>query len=187
MKGLFPHKKQAFGLVEVVIALLVIVCAGIPILKMVFQTRTETSSSVNYLRAMELADEIIEWANASKFQDVDQLEKYSGSIMNISDSKHEMIKVNTSKTNNENWKSSGLFEENLKYSDHYCNAYFYRDIKVEPVTSQYNNFGNNLLKKVTVKIKWSEGRMPSNINLDSDRNREIQLSVLVINDDNLLF
>ena len=187
MNRLFPYKKQAFGLIEVIIALLIIVCAGIPILKIVFQTQTETSSSVNYLRAMELADEVIEWANAAKFKDVDKLTNLSGSMVAVSGSNHEMIKINTSGASNENWKSSGFFEENLKYSDKYCSAFFYRDIKVEPVTSSSNNFENNLLKKVTVKIKWSEGRVPSNINSDSERNREIQLSVLVINDDNLLF
>ena len=187
MIRLFPYKKQAFGLVEVIIALLVIVCAGIPILKMVFQTQTETSSSVNYLRAMELADEVIEWANASKFKDVDKLAGLSGSMVDSSDSGHQMIKVNTAGASNENWKDSGFFDNNIKYSDKYCSAFYYRDIKVEPVTSSSNNFESNLLKKVTVTIKWSEGRMPSNINLDSERNRQIQLSVLVINDDNLLF
>lgn len=187
MNRLFPYKKQAFGLIEVIIALFIIVCAGIPILKMVFQTQTETSSSVNYLRAMELADEVIEWANAAKFKDVDKLTNLSGSMVVVDGSSHDMVKINTSGTNNENWKNSGFFEENLKYSDKYCSAFFYRDIKVEPVTSSSNNFESNLLKKVTVKIKWSEGRMPSNINADSERNREIQLSVLVINDDNLLF
>ena len=187
MNRLFPYKKKAFGLIEIIVALLIIVCAGIPIIKMVFQTQTETSSSVNYLRAMELADEVIEWANATKFKDLDKLTSLSGSMVEVSDSGHGMIKINTSGTSNENWKSSGFFEENLKYSDKYCSAFFYRDIKVEPVTSPNNTFESNLLKKVTVKIKWSEGRMPSNVNVDSERNREIQLSVLVINDDNLLF
>ena len=85
------------------------------------------------------------------------------------------------------WKDSGFFDNNIKYSDKYCSAFFYRDIKVEPVTSSNDSFESNLLKKVTVTIKWSEGRMPSNIHVDSERNRQIQLSVLVINDDNLLF
>ena len=185
MKILFPNKKKAFGLVEVIIALLVIVSAGIPILKMVFHTRTETSSSVNYLRAMELADEVIEWANASKFKDVDKLSELSGSITESSTNK--MKNINTAEISNENWKNSGFFSKNIKYPNKYSNAYYYRDIKVEPVTNSYNTFESNLLKKVTVKIKWSEGRVPSNLELDSERNREIQLSVLVINDDNLLF
>ena len=185
MRNLFPYKRKAFGLVEILIALSVVVFAAIPILKMVFRTRTETSSSVNYLRAMELADEVIEWANASKFKDLDKLTKLSGSL--IDSSGNEMKKINTGEVGNGNWKNSGFFTDNIKYSSNYSNAYYYRDIKVEPVTSQYNTFENNLLKKVTVKIKWCEGRIPSNIEQDSDRDREIQLSVLVTNDDNLLF
>ena len=187
MKGLFPYKKHAFGLVEIIVALLIIVAAGIPIMKIIFQSRTETSSSINYLRAMELADEVIEWANVAKFKDVDNLKNLSGSIVEYTGDKAEMIKINTSEVSYDNWKDPNLFNNNINHSDQYCNAFFYRDIKVEPVTSKYSSFENNLLKKVTVKVKWSEGFKPANLNVDSNRNKEIQLSVLVINDDNLLY
>ena len=187
MKRLFPYKKKALGLIEIIIALLLVVGAGIPILRMVFQSRTETSSSINYLRAMELADEAIEWANISNFKDLDKLKNLSGTITDYTGSEPDMIKINTSDTTKKKKKNADLFESNIAHSNQYSNAFFYRDIKVEPVSSKYNSFEKNLLKKVTVTIKWCEGYKPANVNIDSDRNREIQLSVLIINDDNLLY
>ena len=171
MKRLFPYNKRAFGLLEVIIAVLIIVGAGIPILRMVTGSRKETSSSLNYLRAMELANEAIEWASAAKFDEVDKLKNISGS--------------NTTKIERTNWKNSDIFEENLKYSEQYSTAFFYRKIEVEPIKGSY--FADNLIKKVTVTVLWSEGYKPSNINVEDDRSRQVQLSILIINDDNLLY
>jgi hypothetical protein len=187
MISLFPNKKRALGLTEIIIALAIVVAAGIPILRMVTKSRTETSSSVNYLRAMELADEAIEWASVSKFKDVDNLKSLSGTIIEVNGSNIEPVSINTSEVTNEHWKGSEIFEKDLKYSDQYSRAYFYREISVEPITSKNNDFEANLLKKVNVTVRWCEGYMPKNINLASDRNREIQLSILVINDDNLFY
>lgn len=182
MKTIF--RRKGLGLIEVVIALVIVVGAGIPILKMVIGSRTETSSSVNYLRAVELADEALEWASVSKFKDVDKLKNLSGSIIEDNGSTMTTAKINTKEAGYASWKNSEVFQSELSYSTQYTTAFFYREIEVEPVTGSY--FSDNLLKKVTVTVKWCEGYRPSNLNVPSDRNRQVQLSLLVINDDNLL-
>lgn len=176
--------RKALGLVEIIIAVVLVVGAGIPILKMVTGTRTETSSSVNYLRAVELADEVLEWANGAKFSEVDKLVNLSGSIIEDAGSNLVPTKINAVQVEYENWKNSGIFNENLRYSSQYTSAFFYREIEVKPVVSQI--VAANMLKRVTVTVKWSEGFKPANLNLPSNRNRQVQLSLLVINDENLL-
>ncbi len=180
--------KKALGLMEVVVALLIAVGAAIPILKMVTKSRNETTSSINYLRAMELADEALEWASVAKFSDLGSgspsgknLENNSGPII---DANLTPMKIDATQSGNDNWKDTNVFKDNLEYSSQYSNAFFYRDIKV----TKLDNFGGDILKKVTVTVKWSEGHRPSNINVDSDeREKKIELSLLVINDENLSF
>jgi hypothetical protein len=43
------------------------------------------------------------------------------------------------------------------------------------------------LKKVTVTVKWSEGHRPANLNIPDDRSRQVQLSVLILNDQQLSY
>ncbi len=185
MKKPFFKNKRAIGLIEIVIAVIIVVGAGIPILKMVTSSRTETSSSVNYLRAVELADEVLEWASASKFSEVDKLANLSGSIIDDSTSSLSTIKINSTNAENVLWSGSEIFSNDLKYSEQYTPAFFYREIEVEPVEGSY--FAENLIKRVTVTVMWSEGYKPSNLNIPSDRNRQVMLSMLVINDENLYY
>lgn len=186
MKNLIYFKRKAFGLLEVVIALGVAIGALLPILQMITASRTDTTSSISYLRAMELANEVIEWANVATFDEVDKLEGLSGTIIESNGGNIVPIKINAVESDNIKWKNSKIFEKNLQYSEQYSNAYFYRIIKVTPLKGNY--FQNDMLKKVSVTVKWCEGKKPRNLNLDSEeRNKQIQLSVLVINDDNLLY
>lgn len=57
-----------------------------------------------------------------------------------------------------------------------------REIEVEPIES--SSFAKNLIKKVTVLVKWNEGHTPSSLN-SFDRDRQIELSTLVFNDQSL--
>jgi hypothetical protein len=186
MKGSLLKNKKALGLMEIVIAISLVVMAGIPILKLVFGSRNETTSAINYLRAMELADETLEWASITKFSELDNLTSFSGSIVVDGGSGFTTEEVHTSPVEYENWKSSGLFVDKPKYSEDYINAFFYRIIDVEDVKS--DAIQKDMLKKVTVTIKWSEGKRPTNLSSDCpERNRQVQLSILVINDENLQF
>ncbi len=185
-KGIYNNKK-ALGLIEVVIAVVIVIGAGIPILKMVSSSRSETSSSANYLRAMELADEVLEWASVAKFKDLENaLNSENGTIIVEGGSGLTPEEIHTAPAENENWKNSGFFIEKQKYSDQYNKAFYFRTIEVEDVKSPV--IQSDMLKKVTVTVKWIEGRRPSNLNVDNgERNRQVKLSILVINDDNLLY
>ena len=179
------HKRKAIGLIEIVIAAILVVSAGVPILYMVTSSRTETSSSVNYLRAVELADEALEWASASKFSEVDKLANLSGTIIEDNSGSAHAVALNVAEAENQSWKTSEVFASSLNYSDQYATAYFYREILVEDVKGTY--FSDDLLKKVTVIVSWSEGYKPSNLNVASNRSRRVELATLVINDENLLY
>ena len=182
------HNKKAFSLAEIVIAVILVVAAGIPILKMVTTSRTETTSSVNYFRAMELANEAIEWANVTKFSELEKLEGLSESIVTDNGSSMVTKKVTAVEPEYKSWLESKQFNTDISYPNQYIHSYFYRIIEVKEIKGDNNNnIKNNLLKKVTVTVKWNEGTRPSNIDIDTNRTRQIQLSVLVINDDNLVY
>ena len=186
---IFKNKK-ALSLVEIIIALVIAVFAGIPILIMVSSSRKETATSINYLRAMELANEAIEWVNVTKFEDLDNLNNIlEESIVQETDSELVPGQIIATDTEYKRWKGSNLLSKNLQYSEQYVNAYFYRTIEVTNIKGDdINNVKDNLLKKVTVTVKWSEGKKITNLNDDSsDRRHKIQLSVLVINDENLTY
>ena len=186
---MFKNKK-ALSLIEVLIAFTIAVLCGIPILMMVSNSKKDTATSINYLRAMELANEAIEWVNVTKFEDLDNLSNIlDKSIVESYNSELIPVQIGTAEAENKNWKDSNLFERNLSYSQDYVNACFYRTIDVKDVMADdKNNVANNLLKKVTVTVKWSEGKTISDLNADSDdRRHKIQLSVLVINDENLKY
>ena len=180
------HNKKGFSLAEIVIAVVLAVMAGIPILKMVTTSRTETSSSINYLRAMELANEAIEWANVTKFNDLEKLQSLSESIVIDNGSSMDTRKVLSAEPEYKSWLESNQFNTDIGYSEQYIHSYFYRIIEVQDIKDN-GNIKDNLLKKVTVTVKWIEGKKPSNIDVDTDRTRQIQLSVLVINDENLSY
>ncbi len=180
------HNNKGFSLAEIVIAVVIAVMAGIPILKMVTTSRTETSSSINYFRAMELANEPIEWANVTKFSELENLQSLSESIVIDNGSSMDTRKVMTVEPEYKSWLESKQFNTDISYSDQYIHSYFYRIIEVQEI-KENANIKDNLLKKVTVTVKWIEGKKPSNIDVDSNRTRQIQLSVLVINDENLRY
>ncbi len=180
------NNKKALSLIEIIVALTIAVFAGIPILRMVSSSRTETTNSINYLRAMELANEAIEWVNVTNFKDLDNLGKIlQESIVEQKGSNLTPGQIATTEAEYEKWKGSKLFQKKINYSDQYVNAYFYRTIDVKEINN--STIKKNLLKKVTVTVKWSEGKKPSNLNVDSNRSKQIQLSVLVINDENLQY
>ena len=184
---IFKNKK-ALSLVEIIIAFAIVVCSGIPVLMMVSSSRKDTATSINYLRAMELANEAIEWVNVTKFEDLDNLNDLLDKSI-VESYKSDLIpgRIATCETEYDKWKKSDLLTQDLHYSEEYVKAYFYRTIEVKSIEADdQNNLRNNLLKKVTVTVKWNEGKEVSNIYEDlNERDHKVQLSVLVINDENL--
>lgn len=205
------NNKRALGLLEIVIAVAIVVATGFPILRMLTKSRTDTASSINYLRAVELADEALEWASAANLFDKDEngenspselnLIGLSGPIMEYDGSTIKPSKICTTKIEYNRWKNSQIFKTDLSYSPQYANAFFYRDIKIQSLNKNdrsgktdpsYSNlitFEKDMVKMVTVSVYWCEGFTPSNFNDISNESRakKIELSLLVINDENLNF
>lgn len=183
----YCHKAAGLGLVEVLIAVLVVSACAVPVVYMVTSARTDTTKAINYLRAMELANEVIEWASVAKFNKVNAayFSAFAGPLAEESGTNLNPVPIAVTEPENSVWSSDGLTANNLSYSEQYNNAFFYREIEIENVSDSY--IRPDLIKKVTVTVKWSEGRRPANINLPDDRTRQVQLSVLILNDENLSF
>lgn len=180
-------RAAGMGFVEVLIAVLVISGCAIPVIYMVTSSRTDTSKAINYLRAVELANEAIEWASVSKFDDVVEstFSALAGPITEVSTTGLKAIDVAVGPPENTVWSADGLAADKLTYSEQYNKAYFYRKIEIEDVSDSYVK--PDLLKKVVVTVLWSEGYTPANPNLPDDRSRQVQLSVLISNDQNLQY
>lgn len=173
---MFRGLRGGFGFVEIAVAAVVIGVCAIPILWLVSSSRVETSKAINYLRAMELANETIEWATIIPFQDKagNDLARlangYSESLFN-----NRLIRVG----NNPAWTQVPLAND-VAYSDQYDSAYFFREIRITDVPEMSLR---GFLKKITVTISWNEGKTPANPSATPpDRMRKITLSTLIFND-----
>ena len=179
-------RKSGLGFVEVLIAISIISACAIPIVYMVTSSRTDTSKAINYLRAMELANEAIDWAMVTPFERLDDgiFSGVGGTLVRDSSGNLEPEFVQVGVPSNpiwvNDWTDRGIMGDKIKYSEQYNKAFFWREIKIENVTGNY--FQPNLLKKVIVTVKWSEGKRPANVNIGDDRMRQVQLSVLLLND-----
>lgn len=180
-------RKAGIGLVEVLIAVLVVSACAVPVVYMVTSARTDTTKAINYLRAMELANEVIEWASVARYSKVDAayFSAFAGPLAEEEGADLKPVSIAVDDPTNTVWSSDGLTADSLAYSEQYNNAFFYREIEIENVSDSY--IRPDLLKKVTVTVKWSEGHRPANINLPDDRTRQVQLSVLILNDENLSY
>lgn len=180
-------RKSRIGLslVEVLIAVLVVAACAVPVVYMVTSARTDTSKAINYLRAMELANEAIEWASVARFSKVDSsvFSGLAGPITEADGSGLKPANIAVAAPANQVWSADDLTASALQYSEQYNNAFFFREIEIKDVSSPLVSPG--LLKKVTVTVKWSEGYRPANPNLPGDRSRQVQLAVLILNDENL--
>lgn len=184
MKSAKLKISQGIGLVEVLIAVLIVAVSSIPVIYMVTSSRTDTSKAINYLRAVELANEVIEWAQAVNFEDLDEskFSAFVGSLADDSSGQIMPVPVGVAPPENANW-SSGLAANSLMYSEQYGIAYFYREVEFEDIPAA-SNLNEGMLKKMTVRVKWNEATVPSSLH-SPDRGRQVELSVLLINDKNM--
>lgn len=185
------HRHAGFGFVEIIIAVSLVAACAVPVFYMVNTTRTDTTKAINYLRAMELANEVIEWASASVVETTDgslpplsvRLSALNTSLINDMAGGLVPVEVAVEAPENPEWRGFAL--DKLSYSEQYNNAFFYREVTVAPVDRSY--FESDLLQKVTVTVKWCEGRRPASLNVPGDRDRQIELSFLVLNEHHLAY
>lgn len=168
----------ALSMIEVVIAVFLASMCVVPIFYMVTSSRTDTSKAINYLRAVELANEVIDWISVAEWDSVENMDGgYLGSLVEGSAGSLSSVVIAAGTSENPQWKNSSIFVNSaeLKYSEQYNSAFFYRKIDVK-------NTIPNLLRKITVTVSWAESQKPSNIGLEGDRDRYVELSVLLLND-----
>jgi hypothetical protein len=168
------------GFVEIVVAIVVAAVAMIPIFYSVTSSRSGAAKAINYLRAIELANECIEWVAVIPFAELtpSKVSSLDGSLyVGTGGSPAGMVLAGPPA--HPKWRASGQFADSLTYGSQYDRAFFWRAVKVEDV----NTFGMNRLKRVSVDIEWNEGVAPANPNNRGDRMRKITLSTLVFNDE----
>ena len=166
-------------------AVLVVAASAVPVVYMVTSSRTDTSKAINYLRAVELANEVIEWAQGVK--NFDELESagfstYVGTLADDSTGSITPVSVGAAVPENSNWATGNFASNDFKYSEQYGNAFFFREVEFEDVIA--GHFNDGMMKKMTVRVKWNEGVPPSSL-YNSERDRQVELSVLLLNDANM--
>lgn len=176
--------QRGIGFVEVLIAVLIVAASAIPVLYMVTSSRTDTSRAINYLRAVELANEVIEWGQSMRYEDLNvaSFSSFVGSLADDSSGSLLPFPVGVAAPANPNW-SADLMAQNLMYSEQYGNAYFFRQVEFEDIPGSIN-LNDGMLKKMTVRVKWNEASVPGNI-INPERDRQVELSVLLLNDANM--
>ncbi|HEY9070059.1 MAG TPA: hypothetical protein VIV61_07355 [Candidatus Ozemobacteraceae bacterium] len=177
-----------FGFVEIIIATLIAAVCSIPIIMMVSNSRSDTSKAINYLRALELANEALEWASiATDTANLDMnLRSCGGSlIVDTGSGAPGAARVDAVDPLNGKWSADGLITKNIGYSEQYNTAFFLRNISVVPVTT---GIGAGHLSEVTVEVKWNEGKAPANpIDPSGDRMRRITLKTLIVHDNQIAY
>lgn len=176
-------KKNIHGLTfaEIMVAVLIVFVVAMPIVYVTTSSRKDTSRAIFYLRAVELANETLEWATIIDYEDLtdETLQGYTGSITDSSSNGTKCVSLQiNSKPKNKQWENNLLTKE-LKYPDQYAGQYYYRHAKVEELD-------NGNLKKVTVKVKWAEDKRPKQVDKFDDkgntdgRDRYVEMSVIIL-------
>lgn len=161
--------------VEVLLATVIASLLFSSIIWFVSMTRVAAGKSTSYLRALQLAQETIDWVHALEFSDVsaDKLSLLEGSLVDSQTGRSVVFSRDT---------VAGK-KMVLAYPDDYGKAYFYRRIVLE----QQNGVkpACRLLKKVSVYIYWNEGQKPAQLDSlseEPDRMRKITLSTLLLDE-----
>lgn len=168
--------KKAFTVTETVVATCIFVAIFYALSLLTTTSRTETSKSINYLRASELAQEAVDWVNAAPFEEITStnLEHLRGSLVSASDNKSVKIPVG------KNANAGGVQEPH--YPDDYNKCFYYRTVDIEDLNGVPNS---RFLKKIVIKIFWNEGRAPSQLEPASgepDRMNKLILSTVIFNE-----
>ena len=169
------NNRKAFSLTEIIIATVVFVAIFTALSLLTSSTRTDTSKSINYLRALQIAQEAVDWVNSAPFSEVTDtnIAFLRGSL--VDPSSNNSVEIMTAP----NGKSS---IEKLKYPDDYSKCFYYRTVEIDKLDGIPNN---RFLKKITVGVYWNEGKMPKNIETASkepDRMRKLFLSTIIFNE-----
>lgn len=168
---LFRH---GFSFPEIIVAITVFAILAIPLYQSIHNVQLDTEKSINYFRAMELANEAIEYV---KLLPLDKdfkrnAEGFSGSLLTEKSTSFEAARVLTGE--NPDYKS--ILESDVQYSSQYNPAYFYRTVEVADLSgSDYSR----LLKKVIVTVYWDNGVAVNNLHDLSKKTKKVVLASLI--------
>lgn len=167
--------KKGFTMTEIVIACIVMAVLFASLSWMTTSSRTESSKSINYLRALELAQEAVDWVNSTPYAEVTEtnMAYLKGSLVDPSTGASIKMLVGA------NAKSS-VTETN--YPADYSKCYYYRTVTIDNLDSVPHG---RFLKKITIGIYWNEGKPPTHIETTSgepDRMRKLFMSTIIFDD-----
>ncbi len=173
MKAVFNRRPVGFSFLEVLIATALATTMFASIIWLISTTRVETVKSVNYLRALQLAQETIAWLNAVPEDGLTNVNTriMEGSLVDAQTG--ESIKIQSGSHGTDT-------PHELHYPKNYDSAWFYRRIILSEIDRTAP--GARFMRKVTVKIYWNEGRRPDKIESlteEPDRMRKIEMTTVL--------
>lgn len=168
--------RAGFTFAELIIAVFVFSIISVPLYLLLSSTRTDTAKSINFMRAMELAQEGIEWVQLTENDQNFRLnaENFSGGLVMENGASFKPAEVMVAGNN----RYGNQLLPTVQYSEQYNTAWFYRMIKVEDVkgTQKYCR----LLKKVRVSVFWNDGKKVKNLHDASGRSKKVVLETLIL-------
>jgi hypothetical protein len=173
---------RGFSLVEIIMAVVAVTVMGVPIMWLLSSTRVETSRAINYLRALEIGYESIEWVQALAVDSPDFGTFSQDESRSLSGAKlGELVAYDVGQ--NPKWQA--MMAKSLSYPEQYYSPYFFREIKIEDAVSPQEKTPKYshapFLKRVVVTVSWNEGKVPAKIDRP-DRMRKIVLATLIFDD-----
>ncbi len=166
-------RRRGWGIIEAVLAITAGAVLSIPLLWLYISTRSDTCKAINYLRALEIAQETTEWIQSTPLtqKTIETLTKMSGSLVDPGTGNSALYPTST------NPKWAGDLSSKVDYPDQYKGMYFFRHIDIVPVTGTGVPHGEYLYQ-VTVTVLWNENQPPAHLT-DPVRAKKVVLSTLV--------
>lgn len=172
-QNLSNHFKRGLSFAEIVVAVVVFAIMALPIYVSMTGVRSDTVRSISYLRAVELANEAIEYVKLLPI-DKDFKMKAQGLSGSLVIEKPDFAAAPVMAGENSYYRD--ILADNVSYSEQYNPSFFYRTIEVHDLAG--TDYAN-LLKKVIVTIYWDDDRPVKNIHDLDSKSRKVVLACLV--------
>ena len=176
-------RKGGFSLAEVMVAVVVVFLLSLPIIYITTSTKKDTAHAINYLRAVELGNEVLDLVNSLRFEQISEEylnNAFGGSVTDASNVENTVNLLVRNDTINESWKDTGTFlADSIQYPLQYAQYCFYRKIEVNP--SDFGSIRDDT-KVIRVTIAWAESSKVNNVNgygENDGRNKKVVLHTIV--------
>ncbi|MFZ5951523.1 MAG: type IV pilus modification PilV family protein [Candidatus Rifleibacteriota bacterium] len=165
--------RRGVSFAEIVVAVTVFAIMAIPVYMSMSGVQTDTVKSISYLRAVELANEAIDYVRLIPV-DTDFKMKAEGLSGSILIEKPDFAPAPVMTGDNPYYKD--ILADKLTYSEQYNPSFFYRTVEVGDLSgTSYSG----LLKKVVVTIYWDDGRSVKNIHDLNSKTRKVVMACLI--------